>query len=154
MKAHTGHRRGWLLAATMLTGIGLGFGQSTMIPAAAAGEPKAEATGSPKRLDSYTLRGIIFSYYLVPAGLSEEELVTEAGRIHAREPDAQLILVDDESGVPAYVEYAKAVSTGRTDVELPQAWADAHVIANLQKLMGGKWMLYKSYGYEELGEVR
>lgn len=95
-----------------------------------------------------------FSYYLIPQGLSGEALLAEAAAIHKLEPDAQLILVDDESRVKDYIAHAKAVTEGRTDVELPQAWADQHVIANLQKMMSGKWMLYKGYGYEELGEVK
>ncbi len=37
---------------------------------------------------------------------------------------------------------------------MPQEWADKHIVANLQKFLSGKWMLYKGYGYEEIGEIR
>ncbi len=94
-----------------------------------------------------------WAYYLVPAGLSREQLLSETAALRRQEPDTQLVLVDDESRVRDYMAHARAVSEGRTDVPLPQARADAHVVANLQKLMSGKWMLYKGYGYEEIGEV-
>jgi hypothetical protein len=123
-------------------------------PAAGPAEaPKADA-GRSRRLDGYTARIFKWSYYLVPQGLGRDDLLEEAAAIHAREPDAQLVLVDDESRVKDYIAHAKAVTEGRTDVELPQAWADEHVVANLQKMMSGRWMLYKGYGYEEIGEVK
>ena len=90
---------------------------------------------------------------MIPKDLSREELIAVAKKIHEEESDAQLILVDDESGVQDYVNYAKGISTGKTDVELPKEWADEHIIANLQKFLSGKWMLYKGYGYEEIGEI-
>jgi hypothetical protein len=117
-------------------------------------ESKQEAGKKPRRLDGYTLRGLTFSYYLVPAGLSRDELMRTAQEIHAGEPNAQLILVDDESGVPDYITYVKAVSQGNTDAQLPREWADKHIVANLQKLMSGKWMLYEGYGYKEIGELK
>lgn len=106
-----------------------------------------------KRLDGYTVRSFKWAYYLVAPGLSREQLLAEAAALRRREPETQLVLVDDEAGVKDYIAYARAVSERRTDVPLPEAWAEAHVVANLQKLMSGKWMLYKGYGYEEIGEV-
>ncbi len=162
------HRMGEVLVTGLLVGGLAGCGAeggtpkgTDPTPPAATAEPAAApspeaqppAAGRSKRLESYTVRIFKFSYYLIPKGLSGEALLAEAAAIHAREPDAQLVLVDDESRVKDYIAHAKAVSEGRTDVELPQAWADEHVIASLQKLMSGKWMLYKGYGYEELGEV-
>lgn len=110
-----------------------------------------ESGTKPRRLDSYTVRGFKFSYYLIPAGLSREELIATARELHDAEPDAQLVLVDDDSQVQEYITYAKEVSQGNADAKLPQEWADNHIVANLQKLMSGKWMLYKSNGYEEIG---
>jgi hypothetical protein len=113
-----------------------------------------QAAKLPRKLDGYTLRGLTFSYYLIPAGLSRDELMKTAQEIHASEPEAQLILVDDESGVADYVSYAKGMSQGNQDVQLPKEWADKHIVANLQRLMSGKWMLYEGYGYKEIGEVK
>jgi hypothetical protein len=127
--------------------------------AATAATPSAVAlaTESPggrsKRLGGYTVRIFKWAYYLVPAGLGREELLAEASTLRRQEPDTQLVLVDDESRVKDYMAHARAVSEGRNDVPMPKAWADAHVVANLQKMMSGKWMLYKGYGYEELGEL-
>lgn len=115
---------------------------------------KQESGKLPRKLDSYTLRGLTFSYYLVPAGLSRDELLKTAKEIHDTEPNAQLILVDDEAGVKDYIAYAKGTSQGDESAKLPKEWADKHIVANLQRLMSGKWMLYESYGYKEIGEVK
>lgn len=113
-----------------------------------------QAAKLPRKVDGYTLRGLTFSYYLIPAGLSRDDLVKTAQEIHVSEPEAQLILVDDESGVADYVAYAKGMSQGNQDVKLPKEWADKHIVANLQRLMSGKWMLYEGYGYKEIGEIK
>lgn len=115
---------------------------------------KQETAKLPRRLDGYTLRGLTFAYYLIPSGLSRDELIKTAQEIHGKEPEAQLILVDDEAGVKDYVAYAKGMSQGNQDVKLPKEWADKHIIANLQRLMSGKWMLYEGYGYNEIGEIK
>ncbi len=108
----------------------------------------------PRFLDRYSFKGLRFSYYLIEKDLDREQLIAVARKIHEEEPDTQLILVDDESGVDDYIKYAKAVSLGKTDVELPKAWADKHIVANLQKFLSGKWMLYKGYGYEEIAAIQ
>ena len=48
----------------------------------------------------------------------------------------------------------KAVSAGNYDAELPKQWAEDHIVANVQKLLSGKWMLYESYGYKEIAELK
>ncbi|MDQ3799570.1 MAG: hypothetical protein M3384_08975 [Acidobacteriota bacterium] len=107
-----------------------------------------------RRLDSYSLRGLEFIYYKIPADLSREELIETAQKLHEEEPKAQLILVDDDSQVEDYVKYAKAVSSGDYDAEFPKQWAEDHIVANVQKLLSGKWMLYESYGYKEIAELK
>jgi hypothetical protein len=107
-----------------------------------------------RRLDSYTLRGLKFSYYLIPAGLSRDELIATAQELHDADPDAQLLLVDDDSQVQEYITYVKAVSQGNEEAKLPKEWADKHIVANLQKLVGGKWMLYESNGYKEIALLK
>lgn len=110
------------------------------------------AAREPQKLESYTLRGLKFSYYKIPAGLSRNELIKTAQEIHEQEPDAQLILVDD-SGVAGYINYAQEISKGNSDTELPKEWADKHIVANVQKLMSGKFRLYESYGYKEIADL-
>lgn len=114
---------------------------------------KQEAGKKIRKLDSYTLRGLTFSYYLIPAGLSRDELIKTAQEIHRDEPDAQLVLVDDEAGVQEYIAYAKAISQPNSDAKMPKEWADKHIVANLQKLMNGKWRLYEGYGYKEIADL-
>jgi hypothetical protein len=107
-----------------------------------------------ERLDGYTLRGVEFVYYKIPAGLSRDELIETAQRLHDAEPKAQLILVDDDSQVSDYVKYAKAKSGGQYDADFPKLWAEEHIVANVQKMLSGKWMLYESYGYREIAELK
>lgn len=104
----------------------------------------------PRKLDTYTIRGFTFSYYLIPTGLSREELIATAQELHDAEPEAQLLLVDDDSQVQDYITYVKEISRGNEEAKLPKEWADKHIVANLQKLMSGKWMLYESNGYKEI----
>lgn len=138
-----------LFALIAVLGIGLACGLD-----ADEGQ-SSESTSLPRKLDSYEIKGISFVYYLIPTGLSEEELLRTAEEIHASEPDAQLILVDDDSKVGEYIAYVKAISgPGDVDVTLPQEWADKHIVANVQKHLNGRWVLYKSYGYEEIGELK
>jgi hypothetical protein len=113
-----------------------------------------KSDGETERLDSYSLRGLEFIYYKIPSDLSREELIETAQKLHEKEPKAQLILVDDDSQVADYVKYAKAVSSGDYDAEFPKQWAEDHIVANVQKLLSGKWMLYESYGYKEISELK
>lgn len=114
---------------------------------------KPETETAPKRIDGYTLRGFEFAYYKIPANLSREELVALAKKIHDEEPKAQLILVDDDSQVQDYIAYAKAISAGNYEAKLPKEWADKHIVANVQKMVSGKFVLYEGYGYKEIAEL-
>ncbi len=148
-----------LLVIILCAGVGLacklgGENRNEQVSNSQQTASKQDGGKKSRRLDGYSLRGLSFSYYLIPAGLSRDELIKTAQEIHASEPDAQLILVDDESGVQDYINYAKGMSQGNQDVKLPKEWADKHIVANLQKLMSGKWMLYEGYGYNEIGEVK
>lgn len=153
MKKRTKNMLNLLIVLALLLGIGLACSAGENNEIGTKNDAKTEASEKPKKLESYSFKGLKFSYYLIEKDLSREDLMATVREIHEQEPDAQLILVDDASGVADYVNYAKGVSTGRTDVELPKEWADKHIVANLQKFLSGKWMLYKGYGYEEIGEI-
>ena len=107
-----------------------------------------------QKLESYTIRGLKFSYYKIPANLSREDLIKTATELHADEPDAQLILIDDDSKLAEYVKYAKEISNSNYDAELPKEWADKHIVANLQKYVSGKFMLCEGNGYKEIAEIQ
>jgi hypothetical protein len=107
-----------------------------------------------RRLDSYTIKGFKFSYYLIPAGLSRDDLIATAQELHDADPDAQLILVDDDSQVQEYITYAKGLSQGNDEAKPPTEWADKHIVANLQKLMSGKFMLCESNGSVEIAILK
>lgn len=111
-----------------------------------------ETTG---KLDSYTIKRIKFAYFKIPAGLSKEALIETAQRLHDSEPDTQLILVDDDSKVKDYIAYAKAISSGgEVNIELPQEWADKHIVANVQKYMNDRFVLCESNGSKEIADLK
>jgi len=143
----------FLLLVIGLTCPSCGDGRDAKQPAEADASAKKPEPG-PLRLDGYTIRGFLFAYYLIPSGLSREELIAAAPALHDREPKAQLILVDDRSQLAAYINYAQESSRGNREAPFPQEWADRHVIANVQKYMSGKWMLCESYGYVEIAELK
>lgn len=144
-----------LLVLIMLSGVGL----ACKFSEAQSGERKLEAEKTEKkpeieRIDRYTIRGFEFVYYKIPVGLSREKLIETAQKLHEEEPKAQLILIDDDSKAQDYINYAKAVSAGDYETPLPKDWADKHVVANVQKMMSGKFVLYEGYGYKEIAELK
>jgi hypothetical protein len=147
-----------LLVLILLLGVSLACNRSEAKPdfknQTETRATKTETSGETERLDSYSLRGLEFIYYKIPADLSREQLIETAQKLHEEEPKAQLILVDDSSQVEDYVKYAQAVSSGDYDAEFPKQWAEDHIVANVQKLLNGKWMVYESYGYKEIAELK
>lgn len=110
--------------------------------------------GEFKRIDGYELKGQRFAFYRIPNGLDQKTLVEIARAIHKGENDAQLILVDDEARVNEYIDYVKAFSAGNSNKELPKDWADAHIVANVQRYINGRWVLCKGYGFEEIADLK
>ncbi len=66
---------------------------------------------------------------------------------------AQLILVDDTEHLTAYIRWVTASSAGEVSETLPSAWADEHIVANLQRMLSGSWTLYRGNGYEEMARI-
>ena len=128
--------------------------ERTTVGAVQKFQAKKDPENKPRKLDGYSVRGFKFSYYLVPAGLTHEELIATAQAIHDQEPDTQLILVDDDSQVAEYVSYARDISKGNMEAKLPKEWAENHIVGNVQKYLSGKWMLCESNGYREIAELK
>jgi hypothetical protein len=103
--------------------------------------PAPAARSALKRLESYVIKGLTFTYFQIPAGLDQEKLIAAAQELHDREPKATLILVDDTAQLQEYIAYAKEFSQGHTEAPFPLEWAKQHVIANVQKFMSGKYKL-------------
>lgn len=116
---------------------------------------KPASSNKPAKLESYSLKGIKFAWYKVPAGLSRDALISTAQKIHDQEPDTQLVLVDDDSEMADYIQYAKAISgKGEIDKPMPAEWADKHIIANVQKYMSGKFVLCEGNGSKEIVDLK
>ena len=139
----------FLLALALFLGIGLACANS----GDKAVKNELKNVPANKKLESYTLRGIKFSYYKIPPNLKKEDLIKTAQEIHRIEPDAHFILVDDEAQIAEYINYAQAFGKNDFDVKLPKEWADKHIVANAQKLVSGKWQLYEGYGYKEITDL-
>jgi hypothetical protein len=106
------------------------------------------------RLDSYSKLGTEFVYYKIPTGLTREELIATAQKIHEGEPNAHLVLVDDDSQVEDYIEFAKLINPGYNDVKMPKKWADQHIVANVQRYLNGKFGVCEGYGSKEIAELK
>jgi len=137
----------FLLILTLLFGINIACSSSN------AKQIQTKNAQTIEKLESYTLRGLKFSYYKIPANLKREDLIKTAQEIHEIEPDAHFILVDDASQIDEYINYAQAFSKNNFDARLPKEWADKHIVANAQKLVSGKWQLYEGYGYREITDL-
>lgn len=118
-------------------------------------DTKPATANKPAKLDSYSIKGIKFAYYKIPPDLKESDLIETAQKIHEAEPDTQLILVDDDSELAAYIKYAKAISgLGELEDPMPMKWADKHIIANVQKYTSGKFVLCEGYGSKEIADLK
>jgi hypothetical protein len=118
-------------------------------------EPKPDSSSKPVKLESYSIKGIKFVYFKIPAGLKKAELIETAQKLHEQEADTQLILVDDDSQLADYISYVKAISgQGELDKPLPADWADKHIVANVQKYTSGKFVLCEGNGSIEITELK
>ena len=116
---------------------------------------KPADVNKPAKLESYTIKGIKFAWYKIPAGVKGDDLIATAQKIHDQEPDTQLILIDDDSQMADYIAYAKAISgQGEIDKPMPAEWADKHIIANVQKYMSGKFVLCEGNGSKEIADLK
>lgn len=113
-------------------------------------EKNSESGDLPRKVESYEIKGFKFSYYLIPKNLSRDELIETAQKLHDAEPERHLILIDDESGLSEYVEYAREFSSGNTDASYPKDWVNKHLVANVQKNMDGSWYLCEGNLYEKI----
>jgi hypothetical protein len=117
-------------------------------------EAVRDSAGEPRRLDSYTIKGMTFTYCLIRSGLSREALMAAAQALHDSEPKAQLILVDDTRQLQEYINYAKEFSRGNLDAYFPLEWAKQHVIANVQKFISGKYKLCRGMFGDEIADLK
>ena len=116
-------------------------------------EKNSENGDLPRKVESYEIKGFKFSYYLIPKDLSREELIETAQKLHDEEPERHLILIDDESGLSEYIEYAKEFSSGSTNASYPKHWVNKHLIANVQKNMDGSWYICEGNLYEKIARL-
>ena len=142
-----------LFVTIILAAAGLGCGTENAADTNRTATPVAAAVGKPRKIERYSLRGINFAYFLIPADLGRDELINAAREAHRDEPNCQIIFIDDDSQLEQYIQYAKGVSSGNYDAEIPLEWAEKHIIANVQKYLNGKYVLCEGNGYKEIAEL-
>lgn len=152
-------RQSYLVAiGVIFFGINLSFwscsSSDEVKPPARKSEAAKDSGRKTQRLDSYTIRGMTFTYYLIPSGLDREELIAAAQALHHGEPKAQLILVDDTQQLKDYINYVKEFSRGNLDAYFPTEWAKQHAIANVQKFTSGKYKLCRGIGVDEIADLK
>lgn len=92
-------------------------------------------------------------YYKIPAVISNDKLIEIAGKLHAKEPGANIILVDDDSQAVEYIRYVNETKSGLVKTKMPKDWADKHIVANVQKHVNGKFVLCLGRGFQEVAEL-
>ena len=143
-----------LIAISLLLMVGLACKPSAEVEKDNSANDVAMSANGLKnsKLDEYTIKGFRFVYFRIPSDLDRQALIETAQTLHDSEPDAQLLLVDDDTHLKDYIAYAKAAS-GQGDIEkteLPKEWADTHIVANVQKYFRGKFVLCEGIGYKEI----
>lgn len=146
------NRWNFLLVFTLGLGVGLAFNLAKV--KSFSPDTTRQVKNIDGRIDGYNFLGTEFAYYKIPANLSREDLITLAKKLHENEPDANLVLIDDDSKVRDYIQFAQIVNPGYNDVEMPKDWADKHIVANVQRHRNGKIVLCEGYGYEQIAELK
>lgn len=132
----------------------LAFGLGLACTGTKAGEKKNGETKLPAKVADETVRGFHFVYFKVPSRLDEQGLIETAQKLHDEVPDAQLILVDDDSQLADYIKYTKEISAGNQSAKLPKEWMTQHIVGNVQKFTSGKFKLCKGAGMSEIAELK
>ena len=99
-----------LFSAAIVLPLVLGFGlacsniggNSTSNTSKPSPESTKQSDSKLAKLDAYTIKGIKFAYFKIPAGLKENELIDVEQKLHEQEQETQLVLVDDESELKDY----------------------------------------------------
>jgi hypothetical protein len=142
-----------LLVLVVFFGIGLAYSFSHAKSQDVKIQPELKSISG--RIDSFNYLGNEFVFYQIPNGLSREELIAVARKIHTAEPNVNLILVDDISQVQDYIKYAEVINPGYLDPEMPKEWADRHIMAIGRKYgWTGRFVLCEGYGYQEIAELK
>jgi hypothetical protein len=119
-------------------------------------QPDAADQARVKELGEFTNRFKITNrYVLIPAGLSEAELIAIAKRLHRSEPKATYWFLDDDSQFPKLLASLKEIEAGNSE-NYPSDWAGEHIVANLQEWLGGggrRWVLCKGSGIDQIAEI-
>lgn len=119
-------------------------------------EGKKSSSDTPQKIGGYHYQRFDYSVYLISPDLSAEELTKTAQKLHDKEPEAFLVLVDDDAKAEQYITYHEQAEEGTTEVEFPREWADEHIAASVIMFLEGekKWYLTKGYGYEKIAELK
>ncbi|MEO8073943.1 MAG: hypothetical protein ABI891_15815 [Acidobacteriota bacterium] len=122
-------------------------------------EKYVNTSDAPKKLAAFTYRKMKYAVYLL-ADLGEDEddvkFIKIAQKLHDSEPDTNLILIDDDSGLKQYVAFMREVeqlgSNATRKNRFPKAWAEEHILGNVGaegENNSRKWFLMLGYIHSE-----
>ena len=93
-----------------------------------------------KEVGSYSAGESTRSVLLVPRDLNREELIALAREIHARRPEREFNLFDDDAQMAAYLEHRQNTVDGFINPEIKSAYPDqfvrSHLIGVIQMVPG------------------
>lgn len=84
-----------------------------------------------KEVGSYSVVEKTRSVLLVPRELNRQELITLAREIHARRPEREFDLFDDDAQMAAYLEHRQNSVDGFVNQEIKSAYPDQFVRSHL-----------------------
>lgn len=119
-----------------------------------SGEEQDYAQGKVKVLGEFTDQyGFRRLYLVVPAGLSDDDLIALAKAIHEKEQKAWLWMLDDDSQGALMMEELSKATDGSSE-KYPLEWIKEHTVAHSKLVMvpkeDNRWVLYKGVDSDEL----
>lgn len=158
---------GLLLIFALACSFNFGESNNNQKPAAKTENVSANTTEKPeknttaekkrqKKIESFQCKIDPMAYYLIPSGLSREELIEVAQTAHNAEPnETKLWLVDDDAKVKEHIAYFKQWCKGDADESLlPKDWEDKHVVGVTFPAGDGSWDLYEGNGKKKIANLK
>ena len=140
----------WLSASVLA-------GSALLQPAHAQTTPTVQAGLTAKAIGEFTdQRGFRRKYYVVPAALSDAQLIALARQLHGTEKNAWLWLLDSDEQAQQMMATVAKTQTGDM-AGYPGKWVEQHTAAHsglavMPKGKGRQWLLYKGpYTSQQLG---
>lgn len=141
----------WLSAVALAGGSLLQIVAAQPAPSANPAKPAIQAKAIGEIIDGHGFRR---KYYVVPAGLSDAQLIELGRQLHQAEKNAWLLLIDSDEQAKQFMATVAKTSTGDF-TGYPGKWLEEHTVARsglaIMPKGGRQWLLFKGpYSLEQL----